>query len=239
MPHCRFRHMFARHVVNYDFPSNLEQYCHRIGRVGRSGEAGARRTGGGTGAVARPRSATFRLRSVRAGPRAKGGPTGCRALPGDPVAWQAAWLTPGPVGVPYAQHCQATLGRKALFGAGLCQATGVHGVAQGGRRAAVPGAGQCAGRMQGLPCAGRPGAVPMQRRRSRARAATRPQASPPRPRARTAPHPCARHGRRGPARPHVVGAARRHTLGQPRRAVLAARASNRPHDPPTDRPTDP
>jgi ATP-dependent RNA helicase DDX5/DBP2 len=29
-----------KHVVNYDFPSNIEQYCHRIGRVGRQGEYG-------------------------------------------------------------------------------------------------------------------------------------------------------------------------------------------------------
>ncbi|CAK9035490.1 unnamed protein product, partial [Durusdinium trenchii] len=29
-----------RYVVNYDFPSNLEQYCHRIGRTGRDGESG-------------------------------------------------------------------------------------------------------------------------------------------------------------------------------------------------------
>mmetsp|Transcript_107635 Transcript_107635/g.303146 ORF Transcript_107635/g.303146 Transcript_107635/m.303146 type:complete len:779 (-) Transcript_107635:20-2356(-) len=29
-----------RHVVNYDFPSNLEVYCHRIGRVGRQGAEG-------------------------------------------------------------------------------------------------------------------------------------------------------------------------------------------------------
>eukprot|EP00927_Polykrikos_kofoidii_P056172 TRINITY_DN50334_c0_g1_i1.p1 TRINITY_DN50334_c0_g1~~TRINITY_DN50334_c0_g1_i1.p1 ORF type:complete len:722 (-),score=119.14 TRINITY_DN50334_c0_g1_i1:105-2270(-) len=29
-----------RHVVNYDFPSNLEIYCHRIGRVGRQGAKG-------------------------------------------------------------------------------------------------------------------------------------------------------------------------------------------------------
>lgn len=29
-----------RYVVNYDFPSNLEQYCHRIGRCGRQGEEG-------------------------------------------------------------------------------------------------------------------------------------------------------------------------------------------------------
>jgi superfamily II DNA/RNA helicase len=29
-----------QHVVNYDFPSNLEQYCHRVGRTGRQGEKG-------------------------------------------------------------------------------------------------------------------------------------------------------------------------------------------------------
>ena len=29
-----------RYVVNFDFPSNLEQYCHRIGRTGRDGEQG-------------------------------------------------------------------------------------------------------------------------------------------------------------------------------------------------------
>lgn len=29
-----------RHVVNYDFPPNLESYCHRIGRVGRNGADG-------------------------------------------------------------------------------------------------------------------------------------------------------------------------------------------------------
>lgn len=29
-----------RYVINYDFPSNLEQYCHRIGRTGRDGESG-------------------------------------------------------------------------------------------------------------------------------------------------------------------------------------------------------
>lgn len=27
-------------MVNYDFPTNLEQYCHRVGRTGRQGEAG-------------------------------------------------------------------------------------------------------------------------------------------------------------------------------------------------------
>jgi superfamily II DNA/RNA helicase len=29
-----------KYVVNYDFPGSLEQYCHRIGRTGRQGEAG-------------------------------------------------------------------------------------------------------------------------------------------------------------------------------------------------------
>ena len=29
-----------QYVVNYDFPSNLEQYCHRIGRTGRQGAKG-------------------------------------------------------------------------------------------------------------------------------------------------------------------------------------------------------
>jgi ATP-dependent RNA helicase DDX5/DBP2 len=28
------------YVVNYDFPGNLEQYCHRVGRAGRQGNAG-------------------------------------------------------------------------------------------------------------------------------------------------------------------------------------------------------
>ncbi len=26
--------------MNYDFPPNIEQYCHRIGRCGRQGESG-------------------------------------------------------------------------------------------------------------------------------------------------------------------------------------------------------
>ena len=30
-----------RYVVNYDFPTNIEQYCHRVGRTGRQGESGA------------------------------------------------------------------------------------------------------------------------------------------------------------------------------------------------------
>lgn len=29
-----------QYVVNYDFPGNLEQYCHRVGRTGRQGESG-------------------------------------------------------------------------------------------------------------------------------------------------------------------------------------------------------
>lgn len=29
-----------KYVVNYDFPNNLEQYCHRVGRAGRQGEFG-------------------------------------------------------------------------------------------------------------------------------------------------------------------------------------------------------
>lgn len=29
-----------QYVVNYDFPGSIEQYCHRIGRVGRQGVHG-------------------------------------------------------------------------------------------------------------------------------------------------------------------------------------------------------
>ena len=29
-----------QYVVNYDFPGSIEQYCHRIGRVGRQGQYG-------------------------------------------------------------------------------------------------------------------------------------------------------------------------------------------------------
>ena len=29
-----------KYVINYDFPTSLEQYCHRIGRTGRQGEDG-------------------------------------------------------------------------------------------------------------------------------------------------------------------------------------------------------
>ena len=28
-------------MVNYDFPTNLDQYCHRVGRTGRQGEGGS------------------------------------------------------------------------------------------------------------------------------------------------------------------------------------------------------
>ena len=29
-----------KYVINYDFPSNLESYCHRVGRTGRQGQKG-------------------------------------------------------------------------------------------------------------------------------------------------------------------------------------------------------
>lgn len=29
-----------QHVINYDFPTNIDQYCHRVGRTGRQGEEG-------------------------------------------------------------------------------------------------------------------------------------------------------------------------------------------------------
>ena len=29
-----------QHVINYDFPTNLDQYCHRVGRTGRQGAEG-------------------------------------------------------------------------------------------------------------------------------------------------------------------------------------------------------
>jgi ATP-dependent RNA helicase DDX5/DBP2 len=31
----------VRHVVNYDFPGQIEDYVHRIGRTGRAGAKGA------------------------------------------------------------------------------------------------------------------------------------------------------------------------------------------------------
>lgn len=29
-----------RHVLNYDFPRNIEEYVHRVGRTGRAGKSG-------------------------------------------------------------------------------------------------------------------------------------------------------------------------------------------------------
>lgn len=29
-----------RHIFNYDFPRNIEEYVHRIGRTGRAGKSG-------------------------------------------------------------------------------------------------------------------------------------------------------------------------------------------------------
>lgn len=31
---------FYRHVFNYDFPRNIEEYVHRVGRTGRAGKRG-------------------------------------------------------------------------------------------------------------------------------------------------------------------------------------------------------
>jgi len=28
---------FLSHVINYDFPNNIEEYVHRVGRTGRAG----------------------------------------------------------------------------------------------------------------------------------------------------------------------------------------------------------
>jgi len=30
----------SRHIVNYDFPRNIEEYVHRVGRTGRAGRTG-------------------------------------------------------------------------------------------------------------------------------------------------------------------------------------------------------
>ncbi len=29
-----------RHIINYDFPRNIEEYVHRVGRTGRAGKTG-------------------------------------------------------------------------------------------------------------------------------------------------------------------------------------------------------
>lgn len=31
---------YCSHVVNYDFPRNIEEYVHRVGRTGRAGKCG-------------------------------------------------------------------------------------------------------------------------------------------------------------------------------------------------------
>lgn len=32
--------LFHSHVLNYDFPKNIEEYVHRVGRTGRAGKTG-------------------------------------------------------------------------------------------------------------------------------------------------------------------------------------------------------
>lgn len=31
---------YTRHILNYDFPRNIEEYVHRVGRTGRAGRTG-------------------------------------------------------------------------------------------------------------------------------------------------------------------------------------------------------
>lgn len=31
---------YFRHIFNYDFPRNIEEYVHRVGRTGRAGKTG-------------------------------------------------------------------------------------------------------------------------------------------------------------------------------------------------------
>lgn len=38
------KHAGPRYVINYDYPSNSEDYVHRIGRTGRAGEKGVSHT---------------------------------------------------------------------------------------------------------------------------------------------------------------------------------------------------
>ena len=40
--HCKFRHV--KHVINFDLPTDIDEYVHRIGRTGRAGMAGKRCT---------------------------------------------------------------------------------------------------------------------------------------------------------------------------------------------------
>lgn len=32
--------LFCRHIFNFDFPRNIEEYVHRVGRTGRAGKRG-------------------------------------------------------------------------------------------------------------------------------------------------------------------------------------------------------